>query len=99
MEQEMIHPMRETEEKRYKAGISQGKDRDRKSMEKKTRWIHHQNAYNRKGRRICHPGIQENVLCDRGIAYVIRARNVGVAQYVSIKSVLERKRGPKDGCQ
>ena len=46
MEQEMIHPMTEVKEKRYKA-VSPGtlaKNRGRKNMEHKTRWIRYQNA-------------------------------------------------------
>ncbi len=48
---------------RYTAVIPRGKNVEER-MEQETRWIHYQNVYNRKGRRICHPGIQENVLCD-----------------------------------
>jgi hypothetical protein len=43
MEQEMIPPMTVAEEKSYKTGIPREKI-------VKTRWIHYQNAYDRKGK-------------------------------------------------
>jgi hypothetical protein len=96
MEKEMIRPMTEAEEKRYETGIPREKIVIERIWNKRPDGFTIKIPTTEKVGRTCHPGVQENVPCDRGIRHTDKERS-GIPICVHKIGTRVNTWSPKDG--